>query len=96
MTNRLFGQISTDIEKEIDLSADNNTVINNLFTVTGTVRINSIVGICEDALTGTNENIFLDVFSANGSDVISKIRHWILVKLLQARQCSGSIRQIRY
>lgn len=44
----------------------------NLFKVTGTVKINSIVGIVETALTGSNTDCFLDVYSANGSVRLSK------------------------
>ena len=44
----------------------------NLFKITGTVQINSIVGIVDTVLTGSNTACYLQVYSANGNDVITK------------------------
>ena len=44
----------------------------NMFKVTGTVRIESIIGFVETALTGSNTACYLQVYSANGDEVITK------------------------
>ena len=61
------------INKEIDIAQGGaGTWEYNLFKVTGTVQINHIAGIVETALTGSNTDCYLDVYSANGPTVLSK------------------------
>lgn len=62
------------IEKELTISVGGGggTVSYNLFQITGVVKIISIEGIVETALTGTNTNCYLEVYSTNGTDNISK------------------------
>ncbi len=60
------------IEKALTLTANGSTVSANLYVITGTVKINSIIGVVEVALTGSNEDCFLDVYSTNGNTPISK------------------------
>ena len=59
-------------EKDITLTADGTTVSYNLFKITGHVKINNIYGEVTTNLAGENTNSFLDVYSTNGSDTLSK------------------------
>lgn len=61
------------LETELDLAqAGAGTYQYNLFKVTGTIKIKSIMGIVEVALTGSNTSVHLDVYSTNGNSVLSK------------------------
>ena len=69
-TNFSFANI---VEAELDITQGSaDTYEYNLFTVTGTVKITSLYAVVEDALTGSNTNVYMDIFSANGSEVLSK------------------------
>jgi len=64
---------SDKISKEINIAqAGAGTWEYNIFKVTGTVLIHSIYGIVETALTGSNTVCYLDIYSANGEEVITK------------------------
>ena len=61
------------INKEIDIAQSGaDTYEYNLFKVTGTVKIKEITGFVETVLTGSNTACYLQVYSANGSEVITK------------------------
>ena len=66
-------QFAGDVSKEIDITQGGaNTYQYNLFKVTGTVKINSIIGIVETVLVGSNTDCYLDVYSTNGQTDLSK------------------------
>ena len=71
----VFSNYSFDnnINKSIDITqAGAGTWEYNLFKVTGTVIIKSITGIVEEVLVGSNSACYLQVYSVNGNEVITK------------------------
>jgi len=61
------------IEKVLDITqAGAGTYTYNLFKVTGIVKIIHVEGVVEETLVGSNSNCYMDIYSVNGSDVISK------------------------
>ena len=61
------------ISNEIDIAqGGGGTWEYNIFKITGTVQINRIAGIVETALTGTNTDCYIDVWSTNGPTNLSK------------------------
>ena len=54
------------------LGGGGGTAIHNMFKVTGSVTIRKLYGVIEDALTGTNTDCYVDVYSTNGATSLSK------------------------
>ena len=74
-TNTTWPDYSFDdvVTKTNTLSATGaETVEYNLFQLTGSVKIRNLFGHVTTTLTGTNTDCFLEIWSANGRDRISK------------------------